>query len=321
VATLDNALVSADTVGTREDLIDKIYRVARDETPLTSNNGRRTDTNILFDWQTDEQEDPDQTNYRAEGNEFDPQALEQPTRLSNICQISDKAFRISGTQQALKKAGRKSDVGYQYAKGMLELRRDVVAILLSNKEQDLSVPRQTAPFLAYIISNINLDAGGANPTGDGSDSRTDSANTRPFTEAQVKDVLAQIHDSGGKPDMVMLGTFNKQAASEFEGIAEHRRETGNKRARIIAAADMYVGDFGDVSFVPNYLQRPRDAWVLDSDALRIAFFRPYERKNLGPFGDTAAEVLTTVEYGAQVDNEKAIGLVADLNSTLAEDES
>lgn len=315
MATLTNVYTSGTVKGAREDLIDKVYRIAPEETIFTSNIGRRSVSNIVFDWQTDDLAPPDTGNARPEGNEFSPTAITPTVRLSNVCQISDKAFRISGTMGAMDLAGRASEAGYQYAKALLELKRDVEAILLSNQAKSLTSPRKTAALPAWVKTNVNMGTGGANPAGDGSNTRTDGTQ-RASSEALLKDVLRKCRESGGKPDMVMLGSFQKIQFSAFPGIAQIRKDVpGEQMATIIGAADVYVSDFGKVSFVVNLLQRPRDAWVIDTDAVRIAYLRPYEKKSLGPFGDTAAEILTVVEYGLQVDNEKALGLIADLQTS------
>jgi hypothetical protein len=40
----------------------------------------------------------------------------------------------------------------------------------------------------------------------------------------LKSVLASCADNGGEPSIVMMGSFNKQAASTFEGIAAQRQQ-------------------------------------------------------------------------------------------------
>lgn len=51
-----------------------------------------------------------------EGDEATVDALTATTRLSNSAQIMDKVITISGTQEAVDKAGRASELAYQIAK-------------------------------------------------------------------------------------------------------------------------------------------------------------------------------------------------------------
>ena len=55
-------------------------------------------------------------------------AAAEPTatsRLGNICQISLKTTLVSGTLDAVSKAGRKEELAYQMSKRAKELKRDM----------------------------------------------------------------------------------------------------------------------------------------------------------------------------------------------------
>ena len=57
-----------------------------------------------------------------EGDEATMDAITATTRLSNSCQIMDKTIVITGTQEAVDKAGRASEIAYQIAKKAKELK-------------------------------------------------------------------------------------------------------------------------------------------------------------------------------------------------------
>ena len=59
-----------------------------------------------------------------------------------------------------------------------------------------------------------MSRGGAEASADGTGTRTDGTQ-RAFTEAQLKAVIQKCWTSGGKPETIMLGAFNKQAFSTF----------------------------------------------------------------------------------------------------------
>jgi hypothetical protein len=100
------------------------------------------------------------------------------------------------------------------------------------------------------------------------------------------------------------------------GIAEQRYNAqGAKPSTIIGAADIYVSDFGNVTIVPNRFQRERDVFVLDTEYASVAYLRPFQTVELAKTGDAEKRMLL-VEWGLKVLNEKAHGVIADLNSTI-----
>lgn len=307
--------------GIREELSDIISRVAMEETPFISNAGKKSASNTFFEWQTQDLAAVDLNNAQLEGDDLNSYAAVTPTqRIGNYTQIMRKTFLISETEEKVRKAGRASEINYQKILKGLEIRRDAEAILLSNQAAaagDATVnPRRTGSLLAFIRTNTNIGAGGANPvyTNIPTGTRTDGTQ-RAFTETQVKDVLQQLYRNGAKTDMVMVGPTNKQKFSAFAGIAQLRTETGKKTATIVGAADVYVGDFGPVSIVPNAFQRDRDALFIDTNYVSISTLRPYQCEELAKTGD-ARKFMCLAEWGLEVENEKACGIVADLTTTV-----
>src|SRR6476661_7577206 len=116
MAAISGTLVSGSVVGKREDLTDSIYMISPEATPLMSLIGREDCENTLHEWQIDTLASPDGANKRAEGNVAAFTTPAQTTRVGNQCQISDKTAIISGTVEAIKRAGRKSEMGRQMAK-------------------------------------------------------------------------------------------------------------------------------------------------------------------------------------------------------------
>src|SRR5439155_214943 len=79
----------------------------------------------------------------------------------------------------------------------------------------------------------------------------------------------------------------------------------------MGATDIYVGEFGTYSIVPNRFQRDRDAWILDFEYVSIVYLRPFGIKELAATGDAEKRMLR-VEWGLKVFTDFAHGLVADL---------
>ena len=308
-----NTFDSYDAKGIREDLTDVIYNVDPTETPFFQMAAKVKATNTLHEWQTDTLAAVDLNNAVIEGDDATLDAASPTTRLGNYCQISDKTAVVSGTMEAVTKAGRASEMAYQIVKRTKELRNDMEAILLNNQAKaagSSTVARKLAGVPAWIATNTDAGVGGADPTGDGSDTRTDGTQ-RAFTEDQLKAVLAKCWDSGGNPNVIMVGSFNKQKFSSFTGSST-RFDKGEDK-KLVAAIDVYVSDFGELKVVPNRFMRARDALILQKDMWAIAFLRPVKHSPLAKTGDTEKRLIVA-EYTLEARNEKASGIVADLTT-------
>lgn len=316
MAVQTNTFSTFQSKGIRESLSDVISRVAMEETPFISNAGKKSVSNTFFEWQQQDLAAVDLNNAQLEGDDHTYSAVTPTVRVGNYTQIMRKTFLISETEEKVRKAGRASEINYQKILKGLEIRRDAEAILLSNQGASAgdatTNPRKSASVLAFIKTNTNIGAGGANPvyTNIPTATRTDGTQ-RAFTEVIVKDLLQQLYKAGAKTDMVMVGPVNKQKFSTFAGIAQLRTETGKKTATIVGAADVYIGDFGPVSIVPNAFMRERDALFIDTDYVSINTLRPYQCEEMAKTGD-ARKFLCLAEWGLEVTNERGLAIAADL---------
>jgi hypothetical protein len=177
--------------------------------------------------------------------------------------------------------------------------------------------RETASLSAFIRTNTSKGGSGGDPTVSGgvvNAARTDGTQ-RAFTEALLKPVLQAVFTQGGEPTMLMVGPFNKTQVSGFAGIAAQRYMAPSDSATtIIGAADVYLSDFGEVRITPNRFQRERDAYILNPDLLSLAVLRPIQNTPLAKTGDATKE-LVLFEGGLQVDQQKGLGIVADLTTS------
>ena len=315
MAIIGNTFTRYSAIGIREDLSNVIYNISPEETPFISNIGRESVKNTYFEWQTDSLAAASAANAALEGDDIGSFTAVTPTsRVGNYTQISTKNVVISGTLEAVDKAGRRSEMTYQLAKLGSELKRDMEAALLANQSPvagNTTTARRTAGLPAWIKTNTSFGTGGADTAGVAA--RTDGTQ-RAFTEALLKTVIQKVWTAGGTPKMLMVGPFNKVAASGFTGIATRFRDVpAGQQAQIIGAADVYVSDFGTVNIVPNRFQRDRDAFVVDPDYASLAVLRPIQKMDLAKTGD-AEKALLLVEYGLKVNNEAAHGIVADLTT-------
>jgi len=168
--------------------------------------------------------------------------------------------------------------------------------------------------LAWIRTNTDKGGGpAADPSADGSVTRTDGTQ-RAFTEAQLKAVIQKCWTSGGKPETIMLGAFNKQAFSTFVGRGTPMQDQGQKK--ITAAADVYESDFGRLKAVPNRFMRSRDCLVLQMDLWASAAIpgRNFVTFPLSKTGDTERKQIL-VEHTLVSRQEAGSGGVFDLTTS------
>src|SRR5262245_3020647 len=120
--------------GNREDLSDVIYRIDPADTPFMSAIERERATAVAHEWQTQVLAPVDTGNAVLEGDDATTDPVTATVRLSNICQISDKVARVTGTQQAVEHAGRDDELAYQETLKGLELKRDMESILVGTNQ-------------------------------------------------------------------------------------------------------------------------------------------------------------------------------------------
>ena len=305
-----------DAVGAREDLSDVIYNISPQDTPIMSSIGKTKATAVYHEWQTDSLAAATASNAAVEGADATSATLSPTTRVGNYTQIVQKTVQVSGTLEAVDKAGRKSEKAYQLAKASAELKRDMETIITANQGQsagDSNNARKLGSLLSWIKTNTNKGSGttaGVDPVTSGVSVRTDGT-TRTFTEAMLKNVVAKVYTSGGTPSALFVSPGIKQDVSSFAGIAAQRFVTDATPTTIISAADAYLSDFGLIQIVPNRFMRTRDALVLDPEYAALAYLRPFTTNELAKTGDSEKTQLLA-EFTLEVKNEAAHGIIADL---------
>ena len=138
----------------------------------------------------------------------------------------------------MNKAGRKKEIIYQLMKRAKELRRDMEFVLTNNQtpvpqsSASSTTARALRPLPSWYSTNTNRGASGAN--GSSIASATDGTQ-RPLTESFVKNVIQLAWTSGGDPDLLMSGPFNKTVISGFTGNNTRIQDTSD--ARLNSAID------------------------------------------------------------------------------------
>lgn len=313
----------------REDLANVIYNISPVDVPFMSNIGRETVKNTYYEWQTDSLAAAVTTNAQLEGDDsFAAEAQAATERVGNYTQISRKVVQTSGTIEAVDKAGMRSYLAYELAKGASELKRDMEATLTSNAVAVAggnTTARKTAGLGGWIITNSYSGAGttaaapvmsGGAGSLDGFPTTASVAGTaRAFTETLLKVGIQGVWTQGGDPKVLMVGPFNKTVVSGFTGIATRFRDVApGSQAEIIGAADVFVSDFGTVNVVPNRFQPEGNAYIVDPEYASIGYLRNFRTEVLAKTGDSEKRMLI-VEYGLKVRQQKSHAVVRDLTTS------
>jgi hypothetical protein len=307
-----------DAIGAREDLSDVIYNIAPTDTPIMSSIGKTKATGVFHEWQTDSLAASTTANALVEGADATAADLTPTSRIGNYTQIVGKTVQVSGTLEAVDKAGRKSEKAYQLAKASSEIKRDIETIITANQGQAVgssnSTARKMGSLLSYIKTNTSKNGTsvtGVDPTTVGVSTRTDGT-TRTFTETILKDVIAKVFVSGGTPSVLFVSPAQKQVVSGFTGLSAQRYQVPTSgQATILAGADLYQSDFGVLQIVPNRFMRSRDALILDPEYAALAYLRPFQTNELAKAGDSDKTQILA-ELTLEVRNEAAHGGAFDL---------
>lgn len=303
--------------GVREDLENDVYRIAPEECPFQANIGKSKASAVFHEWQTRTLRTPNAANVNYEGGNVTLTAPNTTSRVGNYTQIFLESGAVAETQQAVVPAGREDELDEQKMLKGITLKTDIEAAMLANRASAQEVaatsPRQMAGALAWAVSNTSRGATGANGGfSAGVVAAATNGTQRAPTEALYKALLASAFSKGVKFKIAMMGAIQKQEFSAFTGLAQQRRETGDKLATIIGAAEVYVSDFGNQTLIPHMFGLSRDILVFDPEYLAVATLRPMATKPLAQTGD-ADQFMVVAEKTLVVKNEKAIGVLADLN--------
>ena len=313
-----NTFDSYDAVGIREDLENVIYDISPEETPFYTKCKKLKASNTYHEWQTDALR-ASAANAHIEGDATTPTARTATTRLGNYTQIFKNAVAIPDTDAGLDKAGRASEMAYQMLKTAKEQKLDIEKALFDNNAREAgnstTTARELAGAPAWIVSNVDFQSGngGANPTGDGTDARTDDGTPTAFSQTKFDGVMQSIWENGGKPNTVYLSATQMNIALGFTGMNNQRSTIGASVGgtnAVIKAVDVYVTPWGTVEFMPSRENRSRDVFIMQDDMWSVAVLRPTKNTELAKTGDATVRQVVT-ELTLVCNNEKASGIIAD----------
>jgi len=324
-----NAMTSydANTAGTktaREQVENAIFNIDPTETMMLSTMSRRDVGNTLFEWLTESLPTSSASNATLEGNEMSLDARTTATRNSNNAQINARNATVTGTQEALSNYGKASgEMAHQIALISKAIKIDMEKTILSHNplvDGAEATARQTRSFTHWLTSNDFRGTNGAH-AGTATGSITDGTE-RELTETIFVNAMESMYDNGAEFDTVIAGPANKREISDFAGrsgtqvVVDANTVTSN--------VTLFASDFGDVKVaISRHIYKSgsadtneTDVLFVDFDYCKLAFLRPFTIQERGRTGDNETRQILT-EWGVQVDNEKAHGVIADLKPVYA----
>jgi hypothetical protein len=314
VAKVTNAFDTYTASANREDLSDIIYNIDPFDTPIMTAAGRRNVSNVVYDWQTESLPAVDNTG-DLEGFELSRAAGVATVRQSGVAQIKHKDATVTGTQEAGNPAGKRKEMAHQMALQSKALKRDCESVMFGTiQDEDLgnaTTARATFPFMNYISTNATFQSGtgGTNPVLSTKTPLVDDSTPVALTETMLNDTLESCYTNGAEPTLLFVGAANKRVVSGFTGRSSARQNIAANK--VVNSVTLYASDFGDIKVFPHRWIRSRDALLIDPRYVRVAFYRNFHRQGIGRIGDADTEMIV-VEFGLQVDNEAAHGVIRDL---------
>ena len=297
-----NLYQKATLKGNREDLMDKIFNTSPSETPITSAMGRTTAVTDFHEWQTDALAAASASNKMIDGDDVTLDAQVATVRIGNHLQIFNGSVGVSRRANIVKKAGRTMEMGYLKGKKMLELKRNIEAMVLSPTQVAIaattSVAGQSGGLGVQCVSNPLHNGAGATPawTSGAPTAAITAGTNRTFTKALLDTACQNIYTTSGQfAEMLVVSPAHKVLFSAFSGIAQNRFEVKTKQQQgtVVAGADVYMSDFGSLSVVPHYLMSGGDtAYVLNTDYLDMAFLDGFKETPLAKTGDSDKVLIT-----------------------------
>lgn len=279
--------------GIREDLIDVITNIDPVDTYCLNSFGTARAKQTYHEWQTDVLEAAGANAY-IEGDEATAAAITATTRAGNYCQILRKVFIISDTQEAVDKAGRKSEIAYQTQKKLKELARDIEYAFVLNTAS-ASGASGTARTLKGLCGWISDNASSA------------SATTVQITETALNDNLQLVWADGGKPSTVLCGAWIKRKISAF---TTNTRDISAEAKKLVAAVDIYKSDFGTITIRLHHqlnTSSPGTVIILgEMDLWKKAWLRPIKREEIARIG-SAKRFMIEAEVTLESRQEKGSG--------------
>jgi len=259
----------------REDVLDQIFDCSDIGTPFLDMIATDGFDNSYSEWTEDALIAPSLTNAVVSGSDASSANNNANTtnakRVGNQAQISEKLVMVTERGQAITSIGRSDEMGYQTARRLQELRRDVEATALSPQgsvaDDNNATAGKTGGVDAWLKTNVTVGAtgavGGFN-TGTKLVVAPTNGTKAALTWVQITNQIQNVYTLGGNTTVLMsVPGMTKRIANYLIGTAFSAKPTQNIQGSgdgVAQTAQMFVDafktDFGFMmQIIPNRLQQ------------------------------------------------------------------
>jgi len=322
MAVITNTFTTqAPPAGNRESLSDVVSRITPEDTPIYSMIGRESADSIYPEYEIDALAAP-AANVQTEGDVYTFNAISPVTRVGSRMQIMRKTWVVSKTQESVSNAGNAEKIKTVKLKRAIEIKKDTELAIVSNNASVGGATRIMGGLPSWLTTNVSRGSGGSNGGfTSGNTVAATNGTQRAFTKALLDATMQSAYQSGANVKHVVVSPYVKSVFVTFmsdTNVALQRYAAPSKgQTTIVAAADMYLSNFGPISVVPNRQMAragatvARNAFLIDPRMVSLGVFDDIQIHKPAKTGDAEKRVLN-VEYTLLVNNEAAHGVAADL---------
>lgn len=254
--------------------MDIITNISPDETPLMNKFGRSKVTGMVHSWLTDSLGQPG-TNAQLETQAFSSTPATPRVKLSNNIQIFMRDCMVSDSQEAVLKAGVKSEMAYQLQKTLKMIALDVEYAIINNDDFNTTTKVGGVAGTSVVAGKFGgVPAFNYVNAVDG----VAHAGVEELTEEVLNDAIQAAWAAGGTPDICVVSGANKRIISGFTGNADRQRSADSTKIKQIVS--VYESDFGLVNTVLHRMQPDTRVDLLQTEYWKLAYlipFKTYER--------------------------------------------
>jgi hypothetical protein len=297
-----NEFSSFDVVGKKEDVSDIITNITPTKAPFTSLTKSESVHNTVYQWQEDVLRDP-AANAQVEGFVATNSARTPTTMRSNVTQIMQDTFAVTGTNDAISKYGRGKESAREAAKAAAALKLDLEAAFTLN---------DAAQVVPANISQAGVFAGVQRQIAAGNIIHTGGVGTK-VTEAFYLDAAQAAYTAGADPTITLVTPTNSRTFAGFTGSSGKSRVINDGSKTIVNAVNLYVSPFGEEKIVLSRYLKSGDTLLFDPSMWKRVYLqgRNWFRETLAKVGDKTSMMIVG-EFGLKHMNQKASAMVREI---------
>jgi len=330
----------------KEDVLQKIHNININiETALQDRLATDSVSSHKFEWLTDTDDAPSDSSV-AEGTEFSGSTAASGLRKNNYTQYNTKMVNVSDRSMTVDIHGRSDEMGYQTAKRIRTLQRDIETRIVdgnnaSAADNGTGTKGQTAPLAVQIETHVKANGvtgGGYNAsTGIFTANTVGTGGPVAMTFKDVRDLIESVYLVGGNTTLLTSHPSITKRVSEylvgtpaaFVPITGNSDATKPQTMTANGYIEFFKTDFGTVvQVLPNRSQKGYSAptgtvatsaahvFGLDPSTIDIVYLQGIKVDPLAKTGLYTRKGIS-VDWGLRVKDEKANFVIKQVALTSA----